>query len=245
MHLPHALHAKSHDISEVGRHTCLVTLFLWDAILPWSRCAFCGGFFLLLCSSASRDDQMSASATLLQGDSGFALFRKGARIFESKPLQHFFDCPYQFASCPDFTEDTDRPEDASEYELQLQSGDVIIAATDGLWDNLHTEELLPLLPTSEDSVKQVRLLHIDHFWVCCTCCLIDYSHCSHSFRLGWLLTGKRCAQQRICCGNVRFTCAGCYLTLSSSQLTVPMQHDATSHSPCNGVFCYGDFAWQG
>lgn len=91
------------------------------------------------------------------GDSGFALFRKGARIFESKPLQHFFDCPYQFASCPDFTEDTDRPEDASEYELQLQSGDVIIAATDGLWDNLHTEELLPLLPTSEESVKQAAL----------------------------------------------------------------------------------------
>jgi len=69
----------------------------------------------------------------LQGDSGFAVFRKGALLFQSKPLQHFFDCPYQFASCPDFTEDTDRPEDASEYELQLTSGDVIVAATDGLW----------------------------------------------------------------------------------------------------------------
>lgn len=91
------------------------------------------------------------------GDSGFAVFRKGALLFQSKPLQHFFDCPYQFASCPDFTEDTDRPEDASEYELQLTSGDVIVAATDGLWDNLHTAELLPLLPDSEDSVKQAAL----------------------------------------------------------------------------------------
>ncbi|KAL0037728.1 hypothetical protein WJX77_009763 [Trebouxia sp. C0004] len=91
------------------------------------------------------------------GDSGFAVFRKGALLLQSKPLQHFFDCPYQFASCPDFTEDTDRPEDASEYELQLTSGDVIVAATDGLWDNLHTAELLPLLPDSEDSVKQAAL----------------------------------------------------------------------------------------
>ncbi|DBA72128.1 TPA: hypothetical protein ACH3X2_010851 [Trebouxia sp. C0005] len=91
------------------------------------------------------------------GDSGFAVFRKGALLFQSKPLQHFFDCPYQFASCPDFTEDTDRAEDASEYELQLTSGDVIVAATDGLWDNLHTAELLPLLPDSESSVKQAAL----------------------------------------------------------------------------------------
>ena len=31
----------------------------------------------------------------------------------------------------------------------------MVAATDGLWDNLHLEELIPLLPTSEDDVKQV------------------------------------------------------------------------------------------
>lgn len=91
------------------------------------------------------------------GDSGFALFRTGELVFQSSPLQHFFDCPYQFASCPDFTDDTDRPEDASDYELQLQSGDVIVAATDGLWDNLHTKELLPLLPASESDVKQAAL----------------------------------------------------------------------------------------
>lgn len=88
------------------------------------------------------------------GDSGFALFRNKELIFQSSPLQHFFDCPYQFASCPEFTDDTDRPEDATDYELQLQSGDVIVAATDGLWDNIHTEELLPLLPASEDAVQQ-------------------------------------------------------------------------------------------
>ena len=107
----------------------------------------------MLLKHASRHNQTWHVS--VQGDSGFAVFRKGALLFQSKPLQHFFDCPYQFASCPDFTEDTDTPEDASEYELQLASGDVIVAATDGLWDNLHTAELLPLLPDSEESVKQV------------------------------------------------------------------------------------------
>lgn len=111
---------------------------------------------MFMCSSEPSIHNQTSHVSL-QGDSGFAVFRKGALLFQSKPLQHFFDCPYQFASCPDFTEDTDRAEDASEYELQLTSGDVIVAATDGLWDNLHTAELLPLLPDSESSVKQVSM----------------------------------------------------------------------------------------
>lgn len=94
---------------------------------------------------------------LLQGDSGFALFRKRQLIFQSTPLQHFFDCPYQLASCPDFTNDTDRAEDAAVYDIQLQANDVVVAATDGLWDNLHISELVSLLPSSEQDVKQVNL----------------------------------------------------------------------------------------
>ena len=107
---------------------------------------------------AISDSFLHALQCVVQGDSGFAVFRKGKVIAQSNPLQHFFDCPYQFAACPDFTEDTDKPEHASSYELQLESGDVVVAATDGLWDNLHLEELIPLLPTSEDDVKQVSRL---------------------------------------------------------------------------------------
>ena len=118
----------------------------------------------------------SSQSVWLQGDSGFALFRNKELIFQSTPLQHFFDCPYQFASCPEFTDDTDRPEDATDYELQLQSGDVIVAATDGLWDNIHTEELLPLLPASEDAVQQVQSCAQT------SCCLaINLDICSTAF----------------------------------------------------------------
>lgn len=92
---------------------------------------------------------------LLQGDSGFAIFRRGQLAFQTSPLQHFFDCPYQLASCPDFTQDTDRAEDASVHQLQLEADDIIVVATDGLWDNLDTKQLLPLLPNSAQDVPQV------------------------------------------------------------------------------------------
>ena len=112
---------------------------------------------------------------VLQGDSGFAHFRNSKLIFQSSPLQHFFDCPYQFASCPDFTEDTDRPEDATDYELQLQSGDVIVAATDGLWDNIHMQEILPLLPNSEDAVQKVCSPQPAHLSCTANVCIADVS----------------------------------------------------------------------
>ena len=35
-----------------------------------------------------------------QGDSGFVCVRDGAIIRQSEPLQHFFDCPFQFAAVP-------------------------------------------------------------------------------------------------------------------------------------------------
>lgn len=95
---------------------------------------------------------------VLQGDSGFAVFRQGQLAFQTNPLQHFFDCPYQLASCPDYTQDTDRAEDASLHQLQLEANDVIVLATDGLWDNLDAQELLTLLPNSAQEVQQVTVI---------------------------------------------------------------------------------------
>lgn len=88
------------------------------------------------------------------GDSGFLLARKGRRIFRSEPLQHFFDCPFQFAASPEFSENTDHVESALVVELEMLPGDVIVAGTDGVWDNLPEQELLALLPSSADGVSQ-------------------------------------------------------------------------------------------
>ena len=49
--------------------------------------------------------------------------------------QHEFNMPYQLAS-PELHEDTDYAEDAEVFELDLQVGDVVVMATDGITDNL-------------------------------------------------------------------------------------------------------------
>ena len=90
-----------------------------------------------------------------QGDSGFLLARNGRTLFRSPALQHFFDCPFQFAAAPEFAPQSDHVESASVVELDLMPGDVIVAGTDGMWDNLPEKELLSLLPSSPDYVSQV------------------------------------------------------------------------------------------
>ena len=39
----------------------------------------------------------------------------------------------------------DGPEDAELKKMDLQSGDILMMASDGVWDNLHTSEILPKL----------------------------------------------------------------------------------------------------
>jgi hypothetical protein len=92
-----------------------------------------------------------------QGDSGFMLVRDGQVVFKSSVLQHFFDCPLQFGACPDFSESTDSAEDAAVFELAVQPGDILVAGSDGLWDNCYDTELMGLLPANADAVEQVRL----------------------------------------------------------------------------------------
>ena len=64
------------------------------------------------------------------------LVRGGEVVFKSPVLQHFFDCPFQFGACPDYSESTDSAEDAAITELAVQPGDVLLAGSDGLWGQL-------------------------------------------------------------------------------------------------------------
>ncbi|KAK9917857.1 hypothetical protein WJX75_008970 [Coccomyxa subellipsoidea] len=88
------------------------------------------------------------------GDSGFMLVRDGEVVFKAPVLQHFFDCPLQFGACPDYSESTDTAEDAAVFELAVQPGDVLLAGSDGLWDNCYDSELLQLLPDRPEAVDQ-------------------------------------------------------------------------------------------
>ncbi|KAG1680586.1 hypothetical protein FOA52_015034 [Chlamydomonas sp. UWO 241] len=70
------------------------------------------------------------------GDAGIRVYRSGRQVFATVPREHEFNMPLQFAS-PEVLPDTDTPDDADTYSFDLLPGDVIVAGSDGLWDNLY------------------------------------------------------------------------------------------------------------
>jgi len=88
------------------------------------------------------------------GDSGFLVFKGGKTALRSSPLQHFFDCPLQFGAYPEHVDATDSADQAQLYHVPVEPGDVIIAGSDGLWDNAYEHEILKLMPQSADEVQK-------------------------------------------------------------------------------------------
>lgn len=74
------------------------------------------------------------------GDSGMRVFRQDRIVYASAEQQHFANCPYQLGG-----ESTDGPRDAQISSAPLQPGDIIIGASDGLYDNVFDEEIAELL----------------------------------------------------------------------------------------------------
>lgn len=71
------------------------------------------------------------------GDSGFMVVREGKIVYRSSEQQHQFNFPYQLG-----TGSQDRPQDAERASVELEEGDIIIAGTDGLFDNLDDTEIV-------------------------------------------------------------------------------------------------------
>jgi len=86
------------------------------------------------------------------GDSGSVLLRRAAVHTYSTPQTHGFNTPYQLSIIPPrmraqanifggaFLEDF--PRDASVTNLTMQHGDVLMLATDGVFDNLNNQDIL-------------------------------------------------------------------------------------------------------
>lgn len=70
------------------------------------------------------------------GDSGLRIVRQGKVVFGTPPHQHYFDCPFQFGS-----ESPDTASDAQVYEVDLEEGDTIVVASDGLYDNVYDRDI--------------------------------------------------------------------------------------------------------
>lgn len=76
------------------------------------------------------------------GDSGFIIIRNGTVHRSSSPMHHDFHFPLQIAK------GYDPSELVEEYEIELEFGDIVVTATDGLLDNLYMEEIASIVSKS-------------------------------------------------------------------------------------------------
>ncbi|KAG2517402.1 hypothetical protein JM18_007194 [Phytophthora kernoviae] len=85
------------------------------------------------------------------GDSGFVVIRDGEIIFRSK-FQYYGRAPYQLAKIPlrfkQYGAIENHPNDADSGEIDVQDGDLVVLATDGVWDNFapDLQEAAPHFP---------------------------------------------------------------------------------------------------
>ncbi|GLI71738.1 hypothetical protein VaNZ11_017043 [Volvox africanus] len=85
------------------------------------------------------------------GDSGCRVVRRASLVLATSAQEHQFNMPYQMAH-PDNLPDTDTAADAQMYQLALEPGDVIVLATDGLFDNMWDEELVSMVAAAAASI---------------------------------------------------------------------------------------------
>ncbi|EEY18787.1 conserved hypothetical protein [Verticillium alfalfae VaMs.102] len=86
------------------------------------------------------------------GDSGFVQLRLGAVHAASEPQTHAFNTPFQLSVVPPSVaarmaafggaQLSDFPRDADVSRHGLRHGDVLIFASDGVWDNLFNQDIL-------------------------------------------------------------------------------------------------------
>ncbi|XP_058777884.1 probable protein phosphatase 2C 80 [Vicia villosa] len=93
------------------------------------------------CIIALTDEALNA---INLGDSGFIVIRGGSVIFKSPAQQHDFNFPYQL----DRGNTSDLPSSGEVFTIPVASGDIIVAGTDGLFDNLYNNDIVGVVVSS-------------------------------------------------------------------------------------------------
>jgi protein phosphatase PTC7 len=92
------------------------------------------------------------------GDSGFMIFRKGEVVFKTDEQQHGFNFPFQLGKVQGrdgrfYEHGNDRAKHAERYSFKVMEGDIIVAGSDGLFDNVW-EKKDNWVPFSDRALKQ-------------------------------------------------------------------------------------------
>jgi len=94
------------------------------------------------------------------GDSGFLVVRRGEVVHRSHEQQHYFNTPFQLSLPPTELQSevlADRPESADQYEFSVEDGDVILLATDGLFDNVPDRLLIAEMSDVQHCKDEIKL----------------------------------------------------------------------------------------
>ncbi|XP_024029147.1 probable protein phosphatase 2C 80 [Morus notabilis] len=91
------------------------------------------------------------------GDGGFMVFRDRKLLYTSPTQQHHFNCPYQLGNA----KKSNHPNCAVEMEVKVMEEDLIVmATTDGLFDNMHPSEIEKIIERFETEKKEKLLLEL-------------------------------------------------------------------------------------
>ncbi|XP_042503237.1 probable protein phosphatase 2C 55 [Macadamia integrifolia] len=96
------------------------------------------------CIVAMSDDNCLHYANV--GDSGFIVIRGEELIYCTTSQQRRFNCPFQLGK------HSDNPSVAIESKVEVEEGDIIVAGTDGLFDNLFQQEIFEIVTEFTDLI---------------------------------------------------------------------------------------------
>lgn len=104
------------------------------------------------------------------GDSGYVVVRHGEVVERSEDQQHYFNTPFQLSVAPPNLRHltlSDSPASARTSVFDVHDGDVILVASDGLFDNLTDEMILHHVrkmtaKTNENDLRNTAVSLVEH-----------------------------------------------------------------------------------
>lgn len=82
------------------------------------------------------------------GDSVCLVLRDGAVAARTREIIHYFDCPYQLGD-----DSPDRPRDGTTLQAEIYKGDIIVAGSDGVFDNLSDADVCDIVSSLGPRIK--------------------------------------------------------------------------------------------
>ncbi|GAB1731782.1 hypothetical protein NU195Hw_g1462t1 [Hortaea werneckii] len=123
----------------------------YDAVIGNPRIV-AGGCTASLCVADGEGNVETANL----GDSGFLILSPGKVAARSEAQTHAFNTPYQLSKIPPRMQAqhaifggskqlSETPKDADVEHHQVRHGDIVLFATDGVWDNLSAQDVLQIV----------------------------------------------------------------------------------------------------